>query len=307
MSTKILDVYNYVTNNHGEVVKLVTHKGRFHADDIMATAILRLFFEKANVTVETIRTFTPEEDGYTDYTANCIVYDIGGGQYDHHQTENNEHTFRFDKVYDENGEHTVVRKYSSVGLIWNEIGEVWLGKKYAKKVYDQVLKYIDDTDNGFGFNPLSSLIGCMNTYNVNASEATQDIRFEMAVVTAQRLISSMIKQFEYMLTCESKLYALAKKGEACLVSDEYIPGADDICREYGIPFYVYPNQRGGYCFKTINKCESDNTVHLCDIPEEVKNWNGVTFLHHSRFLGSAVTKERAINICASLWRQHNNK
>jgi uncharacterized UPF0160 family protein len=295
MSTKILEIYNNPPKN--EPVKLVTHKGRFHSDDVAATAILKYFFNEIGVETEVIRTFTPKEDGYTDSTPNCIVYDIGLGQYDHHQVGKDEqHVYRIDTNKD--GE-TIIRKYAAVGLIWKEIGQEWLGE-YADTIYNQIIKYIDDSDNGFNFNPLSNLIRYQNTDKVNATEQDINYCFEEVVEILYKLISNTIRHFKYMKACEEDLEELSKDNAPYLLSDQFLPGADKVCRAHNIPFYIYPNDRGGWCFKTINCNEDDNKAHLVDIPDEVRSWEGVTFLHPSCFLGSAITQERAIEICELL-------
>ena len=71
--------------NTGEIVTLVTHAGNFHSDDVVATAILELYFYDKGIKTKIVRTFKPDEMGYTDDTPNCVIYYIGLGQYDHHQ------------------------------------------------------------------------------------------------------------------------------------------------------------------------------------------------------------------------------
>ncbi|MFL0266986.1 MYG1 family protein [Candidatus Clostridium radicumherbarum] len=60
-----------------EFKRIGTHDGRFHADEVMATAILKEIFE-----VELIRT---RDSAVLDMVE--IVYDVGGGQFDHHGAE----------------------------------------------------------------------------------------------------------------------------------------------------------------------------------------------------------------------------
>ena len=52
-----------------------THGGKFHADDVFSTALLKILFPNINVE----RGFVVPEnfDG--------IIYDIGFGEFDHHQ------------------------------------------------------------------------------------------------------------------------------------------------------------------------------------------------------------------------------
>ena|GEM_PF-6648982 len=303
MSTKILDIINNADPKK-DIITLVTHKGKFHSDDVMATAILKIFFEQEfKFKTNLVRTFTPKEDGYDDNTPNTVVYDIGLGQYDHHQVgEDAKHCIRLDKYLDEYGvEHTSIRKHAAVGLIWNEIGVQWIGEKYAPVIYDTIIRYVDDHDNGFGHNPLSTLISNLNPNTIEPTDEAFDSCFNKAVFYCTIFFMSTIAHYKFIQKCEKILAAEADKSDGvCLVTDYYLPGADDICRERNIPFYVYPNQRGGWCFKTICPDPKNMNVHLVDIPDEVRTWTGVTFLHPSCFLGSAVTKERAIEICKNL-------
>ena len=300
MSTKILDIIRNA-DPQKDTITLVTHKGKFHSDDVMSTAILKILFEKElKFKTKLVRTFTPKEDGYDDNTPNTIVYDIGLGQYDHHQVgEDAKHCIRLDKYLDEYGiEHTSIRKHAAVGLIWNEIGEKWVGEKYAPVIYDTIIRYVDDHDNGFGHNPLSTFISNFNPNILNPTDEMFDEAFNKAVSLCISFFMRTITHYRFIQRCEGALViAVANSDGACLVTDYYIPGADDICRERSIPFYIYPNQRGGWCFKTISTSVDDMNSHICDIPNEVRDWEGVTFLHPSCFLGSAETKERAIEIC----------
>lgn len=303
-TTKILDIIRNA-DPEKDTITLVTHKGKFHSDDIMATAILKLLFEgELKFETKLVRTFTPKEDGYDDNTPNAIVYDIGLGQYDHHQVgEDAAHCVRLDKYLDEYGmEHTNVRKYAAVGLIWNEIGVAWIGEKYAPVIYDNIIRYVDDCDNGFGHNPLSTLISNLNPNILNPTDEMFNDSFNKAVSLCMSFFRDTIAHYKFIQSCEKALATAANKSDGvCLVTDYYLPGADDICRERHIPFYVYPNQRGGWCFKTISVSAEDMNTHICDIPDEVRNWEGVTFLHPSCFLGSAVTKERTIEICHKIY------
>lgn len=277
----------------GNTVKLVTHAGNFHSDDVTATALLQLYFEKKGIRTELVRTFKPADAGYTDSTPNCVVYDIGLGQYDHHQVGPDAfHCLREDP-------DGVTRKYAAVGLLWREIGEELVGK-YSLAVYDGIIKPIDDHDNGNGHNPLSTLIGNMNPTRSNPTETEFEVAFCHAVHLIKEMLCETFKKYRTQLHNEEELRKYAKAGNAYLISPTFMSGADEVCREMGIPFYVYPNIRGGWCFKTICPDPKNMSVHFVDIPDEVRTWTGVNFLHPSCFLGSADTKERACEICENL-------
>ena len=69
------------TTNSIQKANLITHGGVFHADDVMATVILEKVF--GDVTVCRVLE-VPEK-----LNSNVIVYDIGGGKWDHHQKGGN--------------------------------------------------------------------------------------------------------------------------------------------------------------------------------------------------------------------------
>ena len=75
------------TTINPESANACTHGGIFHADEVVASVILAkyhaMYFESNEFVV--CRTFKVPEDLNPD----AIVYDIGGGQFDHHQRGGN--------------------------------------------------------------------------------------------------------------------------------------------------------------------------------------------------------------------------
>lgn len=287
-------------------ITLVTHcsKPVFHADEVAATALLKILFQDTynfkNVSV--IKTFDPAKFGYTDDTPNCVIYDVGLGMYDHHQTLNDEHCIREDS-------DGVKRKYSSVGLIWKEIGHLFVADEYIESVYNSFIKFIDDQDNGFGYNPLSYAI---SNLNANSTNSDNEAEFDLAVTIFRIFFTNIIstcRRKEAETEAAKKLVEYGKEynNGVYVYSDVYIPPILNICAKEGVPFYIYPNVRGGYVFRTITPIGGEMNDHLIDIPEEVRNWEGVNFLHHSCFMGSADTKERAIEIVNKIYEDSKKK
>src|SRR5215210_2459062 len=93
----------------GASMKVVTHDGPFHADDVFAYAVLRAAFSK----VQLVRSRDPDIIASAD-----LVFDVGGvydpaaRRYDHHMRER---PLRPDGT-----------PYSSVGLIWRDFGRAAL-------------------------------------------------------------------------------------------------------------------------------------------------------------------------------------
>lgn len=297
--TEIIE--NVKNGNKPEVVTLVTHKStsRFHADEVSSTALLRILFgNKYFVKTKLVKTFEPAKDGYTDQTPDCIVYDIGMGMYDHHQPDGqNQHCLREDP-------DGVIRKYSSVGLIWKEIAKELVPEEYIEDIYNNLIRYIDDNDNGFESNPLSY---CIRNMNVPPNkEYDSDNAFECAALAMQLFFENIFDTVWAKKEEEDEINTLINAtksiGKKYVVSDKYLDGMVAACAKEEIPFYIYPSSRGDncYCFRTITPVGGEMNEHLIDIPQEVRNWDGVTFLHPSGFLGSAVTEARAIEIIETI-------
>lgn len=97
------------------VTRLLTHDGDFHADEVLATAVLSALWPDA------VRLRTRDRTAVAAACADpqTVVYDIGGRyepgmhNFDHHQTDG---PLRSDGT-----------PYSTFGLVWLTFGEKWLG------------------------------------------------------------------------------------------------------------------------------------------------------------------------------------
>lgn len=125
-------------------VRIVTHSGSFHADELLAVATLQIFLDREGYAYEVIRTRDHEIIDCAD-----IACDVGGvldahhGLFDHHQR---------DGVGERNG-----IPYSSFGLIWKYFGlELCGGDKLAWETIERKIAYpIDAGDNGVNtYNPV---------------------------------------------------------------------------------------------------------------------------------------------------------
>ena len=103
-------------------------------DDVIST----IFLSKIRKNIVLIRIPTIDEKLNI---ANKIVYDIGGGEFDHHQKNRNGQR--------ENGIY-----YSSIGLLWKKFGKEYLKKlkfKNIDKTFEymdkELIQYIDAIDN----------------------------------------------------------------------------------------------------------------------------------------------------------------
>ena len=154
----------------------ITHGGVFHADEAMATAIL-----SAIKPIALNRTFRVPED------TKALVYDIGGGAYDHHQRGGNGTR--------ENGV-----PYSSAGLVWRDFGRQIVSCEEAWAFVDQeLIAGVDALDNGVypSVNypaTVASFSSLVSGFNPNwDSEVEPDDAFLEAVSFAQGVLARAIE------------------------------------------------------------------------------------------------------------------
>lgn len=111
----------------------ITHSGQFHVDDVIST----IFLSKINKEIILLRVPSISSEKYE----NKIIYDIGLGEFDHHQRNRNGQR--------ENGIY-----YSSIGLLWKKFGKDYLKDLKVKEINKtfeyidkELIQYIDAIDN----------------------------------------------------------------------------------------------------------------------------------------------------------------
>lgn len=121
-------------------MKIVTHSGHFHADDVLAVATLLLKFPEAEV----IRSREEKEIESADIVVDVgQVYDPRKLRFDHHQKAGA-------------GDRANGIPYASFGLVWKYFGEELAGGvDEAKVVDDKLVSPVDAGDNGLSFSQSS--------------------------------------------------------------------------------------------------------------------------------------------------------
>ena len=189
-----------------EDANIATHGGKsFHGDDIFGIAFLELFLGDVNC-------FRIPYNEYCSVTSrkDLIVFDTGGGKFDHHQKGGN-------------GKHPLINKekepipYASFGLLWDEFGLEFLKNRYQnekEEFYDFVFKYvdyhlvraIDASDNGIFPNMVSDYhypyrvmsLSCVISF-LNPDEIIKDSEnkgLEMALKLAKKALLITLKRAE---------------------------------------------------------------------------------------------------------------
>lgn len=129
----IIILYNILEITMVDLSKIkigVTHAGKFHLDDTMSVAFLRHFIKDIKI----IRVLEVTQE----YGEDTIVFDVGRGEYDHHQE---------DHKINEQGV-----PYSAFGLLWEDFGRDFL-KDYGIVNIEDAFKlfrtlYVEKIDFG---------------------------------------------------------------------------------------------------------------------------------------------------------------
>ena len=279
----------------------ITHNGTMHADEVFSTAFLSLYF--GNFKVARVSE-VPEN-----ISSNTIVYDIGKGKFDHHQS---------DARIRDNG-----IKYSSLGLLFEEYGINYLKKlklKNTKAIYNYFVKdfieAIDAIDNGifpeiksiYKIKTVSDIIKIFNpSYG---SFDNEDEQFVKAVLLAETILTEELKNVVGKVEANKKVKTILNKTKgSILILDEYLPYEETVLNSLAgkkIKFAIYPSNRGGFGIKTTPISTTDKTSRVY-FP---KSWGGLTnsdlenetgvegslFCHANRFLVTASDLDTAIKL-----------
>ena len=252
-----------------------THAGVFHADDVFSSALLQLL--NNDIVIE--RGYNPPDDD------DVIVFDIGGGEFDHHQADN--------EVRD-NG-----IPYASFGKLWRAFGmELMLSESGWEFIEEKLVEEIDYTDTTGKTNPLSMSISSFNPRWNSNSDSTSDIRFWEAVDFAKNILQNLINDQNSLIEAEKEIEKSYKKygEEELIILDRFVPVQSYASEIPKVKFSIFPSDRGGWNILSIK----EHGENRCSFPDGwLGNPNekiGMTFCHPGNFMASTVTKEAAINV-----------
>ena len=270
----------------------ITHSGTMHADEVFATAFLSLYLPEVKV-------YRSNGRDLDEANSNSIIYDIGRGEFDHHQ---------LDAEKRDNG-----ITYSSFGLLWKKYGKDYLEKNNYSNLDDlfngidkDLVEGIDADDNGFfpkieanyKVKTLPNIIKIFNpSFDSGENEQEQFLR---AVDLAKIILEEEIIYINGKVISDKKVDEIINNSDTSkgyLYLDEYIPFEDGVFNNpkgESILFVAYPSNRGGYAIKTVGKNANDRTARRL-FPEEwaglqdeelerVSGIEGLRFCHTGRFI-----------------------
>lgn len=222
-----------------------THGGKFHSDDVFGAALL--MYLNPNINIK--RGFDVPED----FTG--IVFDIGGGEYDHHQVE---------KKFREDG-----TPYAAFGLLFREFGEEILGKEDADRFDEDFIAPLDESDNVGCSNVLAKIIAEFNPGWDSTEEP--DTAFFRAVEVAKEILTNHFKAVQGIKRAEKLVTkAIHECDGRILILPQFAPWKELAIRNKYL-MVIFPSNRGGYGIQGV-PMNYEGTELRCSFPRE---WRGL--------------------------------
>ena len=197
---------------------VITHNGHFHSDDVLAAALLKVIGVVDDPrNIRRVARVPDDFDG--------LVFDIGGGEFDHHQQVGAR--CRPDGT-----------KYASFGLLWDYVGYEYIVRKFfaamsdaraaADRFDDEFVKLMDLSDN-YGRvqypNTLAQMIAAKNCGTMSPAE--RDEVFCKVVNWISSYLKLMIRSaYDFVIYQGKAVVAAEQNPNGIIVFDEnsdYIP------------------------------------------------------------------------------------
>lgn len=280
-------------------MKVATHPGNFHADDVFAVAVLGL----AHGPLEVVRTRDDEV-----HAASDARVDVGGrsdpasGDFDHHQKGGA-------------GERPNGIRYASFGLVWRHYGAQVAGSPEAAAAIDErLVQGVDANDTGqtitqplvgdVGPMTVSGVIAAMNpSWDEDPTPAEEDILFEQAVRVASGILEREIAGAAAFQRAQQLVHdAIERARDPRVIElDSNMPWRDAVVNHASDALYVIYPKSDGWGMQAVPR-ELGSFDNRKDLPAEWAGLSGpdlvgasgvldAVFCHPARFYASARTRE----------------
>lgn len=231
---------------------------------------------------------------------NDFVFDVGLGEFDHHQKDARFHT--------ETG-----RNYCALTLVWEQIrNSTWMEGIHESqlKEFEELFIYpIEANDVQGTKNAISMVIA---NFNLNEKdEAVRSCHFASAVLHMLDLIhvwfKAMAQKTQAMTHCKEIAEVCVSEATGCV----YAVLPEDVQTSVAVTALpsnciamTYPTARGGWALRSLDDKVGEGKIfnrflypqEVRDNPEKIK---GMKFCHPGGFYGTFETKEDAIAFCNS--------
>ena len=286
---------------------IVTHSGKFHADDAFAVAALSLLLSREGIVPEIQRSRDPEVWKTADY-----LVDVGGehlpeqDKFDHHQSGGA-------------GGRPNGISYAAFGLVWKKYGAALCGEEAASALDLRIVAPLDAHDVGIEI--FSPLIPGVSPYLVSHAvasfmptwkekETDYDTRFAEVVLFARSVLAREIRNAIVDEEAKSRVREtyMAASDKRVLVFDAHYSELawGDVTSKVPEPLYVLYPSNGSWHATAVRKDPSRfeakrpfPAAWAGKKDAELAAETGVAdavFCHNSRHLAVARSKEGAMKL-----------
>jgi uncharacterized UPF0160 family protein len=286
--------------NLREIKTAAVHDGTFHADDVLAAAIIRML----NPGIGIIRSRDPETLQKAD-----IRVDVGGkyspasGDFDHHMPGGA-------------GRRSNGIPYAACGLIWKHSGKIVAGSDYVSEhIERKIIQTVDAIDSGYNIDRVDSSVyynaaDIIDAFNPAWSDEDQnyDAAFMRAVSYAETMLANEIRHSRAYEAGRGYVYQAVKKAgdPRYIVLERYCPWQDVVIPETKALYVLFPAPTGDWRIRAVpERMGSFNVRH--PLPshwgglsrDELRAVTGVPdalFCHQALFIAGAVSFEGAMKM-----------
>lgn len=284
-------------------IRVITHSGTFHVDELLAVAALELMFN--GNPYEVVRSRDPLVWKTGDYLVDVGgEYDPSANKFDHHQ--------KGGAGARQNGV-----PYSSFGLVWKHYGRAICGDERVMESIDhRLVQPIDLADNGIDvYTPTNGIHPYILHHIVLAFRPTwkegeiHDVRFTELVTFMRRLLEREIAVERDNLEggcVVERIYTEAADKRIIMIDGQY--PWQKVLAQYPEPLYVVKPKHQSTSWEV--ECVRDDArsfINRKDLPE---SWAGMNdgefarltgvpdavFCHNMRYVAVARTKEGALRL-----------
>ena len=235
----MLDKFENIVRAAKEQKKLiaVTHDGVFHTDELSCTAILMMYFDQTDVSVEVLRT---RDESRIPTGDNVIIYDFGGGILDHHDDDKA-------KIIDG-------RKLSSIGKLWR-FGKIEFMERFGinERMWDRIdknlWKPIDITDNSSKMNPLTF---CINAIRNTSQEGKKWSDCLNSLIALYSRVFESHRNLQEETKLMKNLPTIRINNKTFRFSEEWCSGFDEDPNVVGI---IWKHEDGTYKIRMFGRNE----------------------------------------------------
>lgn len=245
-----------------ENMKILTHAGTHHADEVLAIATIHELLGECEV----IRTYDREQVAAAQQNPDVWVLDIGRkydelNNFDHHQDAN----------------------IAATNLLVLRALSYKLRARVQDKLREHLFNYVDQVDRGEIVEGRDIQAPTFNAIirSCNALNNGFDVALSIARATFRAALAQARKAVDDERRWKREVFLFGRY--AVLESNDPIAGWHELAERDGVIFLVTPNKRGGW--QIISRDSGKFPIPADDTQ---------TFLHNSGFLAAYPSREHAI-------------